>query len=97
MYLGRKLLSHALATGFKIEDIELEISGQIQYKPQEKQGMARGMPSIFEDVLRNPGQLQAVEFSDEDVNLIRRGLEEWAECEDGIIAFPSVVVVCKKN
>lgn len=97
MYFGRKLLSHALAAGFEAENIELEISGQIQYKPKEKEGMARGMPSIFEDVLRNPGQLQAVEFSKEDVDLIRRGLEEWAECKEGIVAFPSVVVVCKKN
>lgn len=97
MFLGRKLLSHALAAGFRMDGIDVSISGQIQYKPQEKQGMAMGMPSIFEDVLRNPGQLQAVSFSQEDVDLIRQGLEEWAKCEDGIIAFPSVIVDCRKE
>lgn len=97
MFLGRKLLSHVLKAGYKMEGIEISISGQIQYKPQEKMGMAFAFPSIFEDVLRNPGQLLEVKFEQEDADMIRKGLKEWSECEDGIIAFPSVVVECKKT
>lgn len=97
MFLGRKLLSHALAAGYQRDNIQVTMAGQMQSSSQERQAMAVGFPSLFEDVLKNPGKLQLVSFTAEDVELIRQGLQEWAACEDGLISFPSIIVDCKRE
>lgn len=82
-YIGRKLVSLVLAAGYvhgQIKDVSM--SGQMQWRPQVKPGMAMGFGQVIEQS----------ELEEADKQVIVEGLEEWSRCEDGVVSFPSVVV-----
>lgn len=95
--LGRKLISHLLAAGHSRDDITaVDMDASIVSTPQYRHGWAVACDQIFAEVLTKPEMMKNCEISEEDIALIRQAMPEWAKCEDGMISFPSVWVVCKK-
>lgn len=95
--LGRKLISHLLAAGHTRDDITtVDMATSILSRPEHRLGMMAGFDQIFADVESKPGWMKACGITEEDIKLIRDAVPQWAKSEDGILAFPSVYVVCNK-
>ncbi|CAK1360419.1 uncharacterized protein RHO25_003724 [Cercospora beticola] len=93
--LGRKLISHGLAAGYARDDITRhKMSESTVSSPMERAGLAKGFAQIFADVGSKPEMMKAANVTSEDITSIRKGLEEWSKCEDGICSFISMTVVC---
>ncbi|KAK4494920.1 hypothetical protein PRZ48_014276 [Zasmidium cellare] len=96
--LGRKLISHLLAAGHTRDDItEVDMSTSILSRPEHRQGMRQGFDQIFADVASKPEWMESCGITEADIKLIRETVPQWAEAEDGILAFPSIHVVCRKR
>lgn len=95
--LGRKLIAHLIAAGHSRDDItEVKLSSQILSRPEQRMGFAGGFHHILGEVLAKPEWKKACQLTEEDVELIRKDLAEWAKCEGGILSLPSIVVVCQR-
>lgn len=94
-FIGRKLLSHALAIGYTREEITLgPLAASTVSTPMERGGLAKAFDEIFRDVGSKPELMRASNVTEADVELIRKGLVEWSKCPDGICSFPSMTVIC---
>lgn len=94
-FCGRRLVSHALAAGLAQDDehpFEMSMSSQLTTSRMHRAGLAAGFDNIFETNMKDPELMRSAGLDAETVSLIREGLKEWAACEDGILAFPSVIL-----
>ncbi|ORY61686.1 methyltransferase domain-containing protein [Pseudomassariella vexata] len=99
-HVGRKLLSHALAAGFKRENIEVSLGHWIYSTPPERESWA----AMFIENLSNQASLANIEETQTQYNIEKMDMSEvleswqkWVKAEDGWYAMPSSQVVCERK
>ena len=97
-YAGRKLVSAALAAGFRREDIETNVETWVFSTPDERQAWAEVMVGSIKHGLRSGGAAQGQALGQgRDLVAALKAWDEWVEAEDGWYAQPCVQVVCRRT
>jgi SAM-dependent methyltransferase len=99
-YVGRKFVSHALAAGFKREQIEASVGTWVYSTPKERQGWA----NVIVGSIQGQGASDKVQLEAEasgsqgiDVSSVLKDWQEWVQAEDGWYAVPCPQIVCRRE
>lgn len=94
---GRKLVSYALAAGFRRDDIVASLGDWIASTPQQREEFAGITIDMIRSLEQKGGILEKAGIDSETKEVIVDGLEQWARAKGAWLALPSPVVVCVKH